>query len=100
MGLLLRLPVLLLGLAIVAANLWYWHLVVRRGDERFCRYVERTLGVVITRTVRWHWDVSSDRSWIYNLGVELLQLAYYMAAFAVWGLCMMAIVGLMSLLAR
>ena len=94
-----RLPALLLGLVIFAANLGYWHLVVRRGDERFCRYVERTLGVRITRTTRWHWSVSSDRSWLYNLGVELLQLAYYMVAFAVWGLCMLACVAFMSLFA-
>lgn len=85
-----------LGLSLAAGNLYSWHWTVRRGDDRFREYVERAFDVTIGKGHRGHWRVSSGRSRLGDVGIELLQLAYYMAAFLVWGAALIGCVGLMS----
>jgi hypothetical protein len=88
-----------LGLAIAAGNLYYWHLVVRRWEDPFRAWVERRYGVVVTRGGRGHWSVSGSGSRLRDLAIELLQLVYFMGAFVAWSVGMLLCVGLMSLVA-
>jgi hypothetical protein len=85
-----------LGLAVGLGNLYYWFRLVR-GEPRFREWVKRRYGVTITLT-RGHWNVRGSGSRLRDLGLEFLQLAYFMAGFFVWGLGMLLAVGLMSLI--
>jgi len=93
-----RVIVWVLALPIVAGNLWYWNFVVRHGEDRFRRYVERVLGVGIMRGSRGHWSVSSGQSWLRDRGIELLQLGYYLGAFVMWAGGIVVCVALMRFL--
>ncbi len=73
-----------IGLGFAALNIVYWWLVVGRGSERFRRRCERRYGVVIELGGKGHWRVSGGGPWYRRLGIELLQLAYFMGAFVVW----------------
>ena len=91
----------ILAVVIGGANIGFWFFVIRRED-RFRRYVERTLGVVITLgRGRRGWRVDSEGgSWLRNRGIEGLQLGYYLAAYLVWGLFMLLLYGLGALVER
>lgn len=88
----------ILGLALAAGNAWFWWWVVTRGDVRFQAWVERRYGVTIARGMRGHWQITSgQRSAFRRVAIELLQLAYFMGAFVVWGVLLGLGVGLMAL---
>jgi hypothetical protein len=87
-----------LGIALAAANLLFWWFVVRRWQDRFRRRCERRYGVTIELTLRGHWRVSGDGSRVRRFAIEWLQLVYFMAAFALWGIAMLLGVGALSLL--
>jgi hypothetical protein len=87
-----------LGLALAGGNVWFWWWVVRTGDARFRVRVERRYGVTIGRSFRGHWQITSGQSSaLKRFAIELLQLAYFMGAFVVWGLLLGLGVGLMAL---
>jgi hypothetical protein len=89
----------LVGLALAAASLLFWSRVMR-NDTWFRAGVERRFGVTITM-YRGHWRVISARhSWLVRLGIELLQLVYFIGAFLVWALCLLVGLGALSLLQR
>jgi hypothetical protein len=77
-----------LGLAGAALSLVYWFLVAKRGHERFRLYCERRFDVRITFGSRGHWRVEGKGSWLRRVGIESLELAYFMAAFVVWAAAM------------
>jgi hypothetical protein len=89
----------LIGLALAAASLLFWSRVVR-SDGWFRTRVERRFDVTITM-YRGHWRVSSKRhSWLTRLGIELLQLAYFIGAFCAWALGLLLGLGLLWLVQR
>jgi hypothetical protein len=93
-----------IGLGIVVAafavlNILFWMRVVTRWAEQFRRRCERRYGVVITIGFRGAWNVTGGGPWYRSLGIELLQLAYFMGAFVVWIIGMLCVVAVMSLLA-
>jgi hypothetical protein len=87
-----------LGVGLAAANMVFWWFVVRRWHDRFRRRCERRYGVTIGWTARGHWRVSGDVSRLRRFAIEWLQLVYFMAAFAVWGVAMLLGIGVLSLL--
>jgi hypothetical protein len=90
-----------LGLGLAVANLAFWWWIVRTGETRFRKRVERRYQVVITRSFRGHWQVSSGPgSKGKHLLIELLQLAYFMGAMFVWSIAMGFAVLVFSLLER
>ena len=87
----------IVGVGCAALNLAYWYVVVTRGERRFRAWVERHYRVSIGHGHRGHWRVSGEGSKLRLLGIELLQLAYFMGAFVVWSLSMLFIVLLFKL---
>lgn len=88
----------ILGIALGLGNIWYWWRVVKTGDDRFRARVERRYGVTIARGLRGHWEISSgERSARKRFAIEMLQLAYYMREFLVWGVLLGLGLGLMVL---
>jgi hypothetical protein len=77
-----------LGIVLAAGNLVFWWLVVRRWQDRFRRNCERRFRVAIGLTSRGHWNVTGDGSRLRLFAIEWLQLAYFMAAFVVWGIAL------------
>ena len=88
-----------LGLGVAALNLWFWFRLIR-AEPRFRAWVERRYGVVITLGARGHWNVSGSGSRLLDFALEWLQLAYYLAGFALWALGMLVIVGIFALLQK
>lgn len=86
-----------LGLVAAVANIAYWMFVVTRGQQRFQRGLERRFNVVIDIGHKGHWRVSGGASALTRLAIELLQLGYFLAAFVVWGVAMLIVVGLFAL---
>lgn len=89
----------LLGAVFAVLNIVFWSRVMTRWSEQFRRRCERRYGVVITIGARGHWQVTSGGPWYRRLGIELLQLAYFMGAFVVWTIGMLCIIAVMALLA-
>ena len=77
-----------LGLTAGLANIGYWVFVILFAHRGFRPYIERRFGVTITYGGRGMWDVAG-RSRLQNFGIEFLQLAYFLAAFAIWGIALM-----------
>ena len=90
----------ILGLTLAAGNLWFWWWVARRGEARFKAWVERRFRVSIGQSWRGHWKVTGPRSGLARFGLEMLQLAFYLAAILAWGVMIAAGVGLMALVDR
>jgi hypothetical protein len=88
---------LALSLPIAAGNLFFWWRVVR-GDPRFRERMARAFGVEIDMGSRGHWSVRGDVPLLRRLGIEMLQLAYYMGAFVVWAVGMVLAVLLMRVI--
>ena len=86
------------GLAMAVANIAFWSYVVRHGDVRFRAWVMRRFDVVISTGLKGHWRARGEGSKLRLLAIEFLQLAYFMAAFFVWGVMMLICVGIMKLL--
>jgi hypothetical protein len=89
---------IVLALAVAGLNLAYWWAVVTRWQEPFRRRCERRFGVSIGTGPRGHWRVSGGSA-LRNFAIEWLQLVYFFGAFCVWGLGMLACVGVLSLIA-
>jgi len=85
-----------LGLAAMGLNIWYWWHVMRHWDGRLRRWCERRYGVVITIGFRGAWQVSGARRWYRRLAIELLPLAYFMSAFLAWAVGMVLVIVVMS----
>lgn len=85
-----------LGLGFMALNLAYWFFVGRYGEPRLRAHCERRFGVAIERGHRGTWRVVGSRPG--HLGIELLQLVYFGAAFLVWGVLLVPIALAMSAL--
>lgn len=79
---------------LAVSNLAYWWWVVS-SEDRCRQLVEGAYGVRITRGPRGHWVVEGDRPWWARLGLELLQLGYFMGAFVLWAIAL--VVGLLLL---
>jgi hypothetical protein len=90
----------IIGVALAAANFWFWWLVVKRWHDRFRARCERKYGVTITMGSRGHWQVSGPQSWIKRFAIEWLQLAYFMGAFVVWAIGLLLGVGVLALIER
>ena len=91
---------MILGLSLAGCSLYFWFRVVR-GEDRFRERVERRYGVQIIRGMRGHWRITTrERPALARLGIEMLQLAYYMGAMLVWGLGIGVGVLLLSLVQR
>jgi hypothetical protein len=88
----------ILGLAAMALNIGYWWLVVSRWEGRFRRWCERRYEVSIKLAGRGGWQVVGARPWYQRLGIELLQLAYFMGAFLVWGVAIVLVIVVMAAL--
>jgi hypothetical protein len=86
-----------LGLAIAAANLAYWWLVVRRWEGQFRLYCERRYNVSIKLGFKGHWTVTGEGSWLRRFAIEWLQLVFFLIAFIGWAAGMLLCVGLLSL---
>lgn len=92
-GLLTLLSLTAAGLGIA---LWWWAL--RRGEPRFRDWVALRCRVTIDRTRRGHWSVTApDRSLPERLGIELLQIAFFLGAMLVWCVGMGVAVGALHL---
>jgi hypothetical protein len=90
----------ILGLAVALANGAYWWWIARRGETRFRAWCERRYGVAITYGFKGHWKVTGPRSWWSRVGIEWLQLAYFLGAMLVWGCAMLGAVLAMMLAQR
>jgi len=91
----------LLGLGIAVASILFWALVVWRGEGGFRNWVARRFQVTIERGPRGHWKVTSGPgSAGRHFLIELLQLVYFMTAFAVWALGVLLAVGALALVQR
>ena len=97
-GILIIIIQTILGIAAMALNVLYWWRVVGRWEARFRRRCERRYGVVIKLAGRGSWDVEGDRPWHQRLGIELLQLAYFMGALLVWIAAVVLVIIMMWLL--
>ena len=86
-----------LSLGVAGLSIGYWWLAMTRWMERFRRRCERRYGVVIAME-RGHWSVTSGGPWYRRLGIEMLQLAYFLGVFAGWAIGMGLGIGLLSLL--
>lgn len=82
----------LVALPAVIGNLAFWWWVVRHGDDRARRWAEGRFGVTIERGPRGHWRVRGASSWLAGLGIELLQLLFFLGAFVVWAAALLAVV--------
>jgi hypothetical protein len=82
----------ILGLGAMGLNIAYWWLVVSRWEVRFRRRCERRYGVSIQTAFKGAWKVIGARPWYQRLGIELLQLAYFMGAFLVWGVGVLLVI--------
>ena len=89
----------LLGLGVVALNLWFWFRLIR-AEPHFRAWVERRYGVVIKLRMNAHWNVSGSGSRLLDFAIGWLQLAYYMAGFVVWAIGLLVIIGAFTLLER
>lgn len=87
-----------LSVAAMGLNIGFWWLVMKRWSERWRRRCEHRYGVVITIGARGHWTVAGGGPWYRRLGIEMLQLAFFMGAFVVWALLMVGVLGVMSLI--
>lgn len=88
-----------LGVALAVLNLGYWWLVVGRGQRGFHGWCERRFDVTITSSFRGHWRVTGgSSSWLRRFAIEWLQLVYFMGAFVVWAVAIVAAVVTLSLL--
>lgn len=85
----------ILGLGLAAGNIYYWGLVMRGGDDWFRRMVERRYRIGIGK-VRGFWQVSSGNGRLTDLGIELLQLVYFVGAFTVWAIGLLVSVAIVS----
>jgi hypothetical protein len=85
-----------LGVLFAGASLLFWIRVTGRGEDRFREAIARRYRGSISRTLRGHWQVTGARSRLAGLGIELLQLGYFMAAFAAWASGMLVVFGLMN----
>lgn len=92
-------PVLqsVLGILAAAASMTFWTFVARRWEGRFRERCERRYGVTITYSGRSQWHVIGPGAWYRRLGIELLQLAFFMGAFVVWAVGLLGVLGLMAL---
>jgi hypothetical protein len=88
----------IVGLFFAGFSLAYWIRVAGKGEDHFRESMERRFGVEISRTLRGHWKVRSGGPWIRGLGIELLQIAYFLVAFAGWSFGLGVVFGLMSFL--
>lgn len=86
-----------LSLALAALSIGYWALVVTRGERRFRAWVTHRFDVAITTGARGTWRAWGKGSRIRLLGIEMLQLAYFIAAFLVWSMLLLISVGVLSL---
>jgi hypothetical protein len=92
---------MVVGLAFAALNIKYWHYIVTRHDHRMREGVERRYGVTIVRGYRGHWKVTSGPgSKLTHLRIELLQIVYFLRAFAIWAVALGGVIGVMALLQR
>ena len=88
-----------IGIAFAVGNIAYWKLVMTRGHERFRRYCERRYGVAIGTGHKGHWQVGGDGGpWYRRLGIELLQLGYFMGAFVAWAVGLVGLFAVMKAL--
>jgi hypothetical protein len=88
-----------LGLILAALNLVYWFFVVTRGEPRAKAWVERRYEVVLTRGRRGHWKARGSGSKLRLVGIELLQILYFMIAFVIWAAGIGAALALLALIA-
>jgi hypothetical protein len=79
-------------------NIAYWILVATRWQLRFRSFIARRHGVTITTGFRGFWRAQAAGSTSRLLGIELLQLAYFMLAFIVWSGLLSLALGAMFLL--
>lgn len=84
----------------IGLNLGFWWLVVTRWNERFRRRCERRYGVTIALRGRGAWHVVGGGRWYRRLGIEMLQLAYFMGAIFLWGFVVVGVIILMALISR
>jgi len=92
--------VIVLNISAALLSMLYWFLVVTRGDPWARMRAAKTFGVTIVVSTRGLWRVSGARSGLGAFGIELLQPAWYLGAFVVWGLLIIAVVVASNLLER
>lgn len=85
------------SLAAALLSLLFWMRLVR-AEPRFRDWVAQRFDVTISTGMKGHWKVRGASSWLSGLGLELLQLAYFMAGFVGWSLGLLLTLGLLSLL--
>jgi hypothetical protein len=91
---------ILIVLVLVPLNLGYWAFVVTRGERHFRAWVMQRFDVVITTGSRGTWRESGTGSKLRLIGIEMLQLAYFMAGFLVWSVLVLISVGMLGLIER
>ena len=89
-----------LGAVGMGLNFWFWWLAVTRWNERFRQRCERRYGVTIALRGRGAWHVVGGGPWYRRLGIEMLQLAYFMGVILGWGLVVTGVMILIALLSR
>jgi hypothetical protein len=92
--------VLIVNISAAVLSIVYWFLVVTRGDPWARVRIAKAFGVSIVTSSHGLWKVAGTPSGLGALGIELLQPAFYLVAFVVWGLLIMASVVASSILER
>ncbi len=83
---------IVLALIGVAATFYIWVKLAGRGHEAWRRRCERRYNVTIDIGGKGHWEIRNGG--LRGFAIELLQLGFYMALFALWGLVMIVIVAI------
>jgi hypothetical protein len=89
----------LVALPLVAGNFTYWYFVATKGQARFRQHCAEHYGVRIVEGYRGTWRVYGG-SWPKRLAIEGLQIAYFMAAFMVWGALLFIAIGVLVIINR
>lgn len=75
----------------------YWRRLIKT-EPRFREWVAASFDVTISTTLRGHWKVRGSGSWWKDVGLELLQLVFFLGGFALWALGLLLLLGLLALL--
>jgi hypothetical protein len=90
----------ILAFAVASLNLGYWAFVVTRGERRFRAWVMQRFDVIITTGSRGTWRASGTGSKLRLAAIEILQIAYFLAAFLVWSVLLLISVRVLGLVER
>jgi hypothetical protein len=82
------------------ANLWLWYAAVTKWNSALRLWVAKRFQVEIEDPGRGSWKVVSPIAWYKKLGIECLQLAYFMILFCGWAIASIAMVVLLGFLQK